>query len=137
MIFLVICQPLFYASIICISYVIHIFREAWSRRVHKIKVNEVIFLWHRKEQTGKEKRERRRERKREGDGGEKRRRGRGREEVIRNKRKLENRGFMAAKSWVLGRWGHCQEVMLMWQDLTCRPGGLIFFHAVGRNRFCW
>jgi len=37
MIFLVICQPLFYTSIICISYVIHIFREAWSRRIYKIK----------------------------------------------------------------------------------------------------
>jgi len=37
MIFLVICQPLFYTSIIYISYVIHIFREGWFRRVHKIK----------------------------------------------------------------------------------------------------
>ena len=56
---------------------------------------------------------------------------------ITNKRKWENRGFMAVKRWVLGRWGHCEEVILRWQDLTCWPGGLIFFHAVRRNRFCW
>ena len=75
----------------------------------------------------------------------------------RAKRKWENRGFMAAKRCVLGRtgcfiffyviltflpnvcmgkWQNCEEVMLMWQDLTCRPGGLIFFHAERRNRFC-
>jgi len=43
---------------------------------------------------------------------------------------------MAVKRWVLGRTGGGEEVMLMWQDLTCRPGGLIFFHAARRNRFC-
>jgi hypothetical protein len=55
---------------------------------------------------------------------------------IRNKRKWKNRGFMVVKRRVLGRPGCGEEVMLMWQDLTCRPGGLIFFHAARRNQFC-
>lgn len=56
---------------------------------------------------------------------------------ITNKRKWENRGFMVVKRRVLGRTGGGEEAMLMWQDLTWRPGGLIFFHVWGRNFFCW
>jgi len=69
--------------------------------------------------------------------GEKKKRGQCVVSLIRNKRKCENREFMAVKRCVLGRTGCGEEVMLMWQDLTCWPGGLIFFDALGRNQFCW
>ena len=62
---------------------------------------------------------------------------RGRENSLRSKIKWKNRGFIVVKREVLGRTGGGEEAMLMWQDLTWRPGGLIFFDALRRNRFCW
>ena len=108
-----------------------------------MKVNEGIIYCTAKNDRERRKRrkereeregERRREEEKKKKRGEKRR---GRERRSRAKRKWENRGFMAVKRWVLGRarWG--EEMMLMGEDLSFRPGGLTFSRVAGRNRFCW